>query len=147
MSETVTSAMNCQKEPAQKTCSKLHRNLAVTGVAGIAFSALSALASFAANNAAMPLKSISLDGQKQLVIEFANHGGGFPTVPHVLDLPGPNHRVVVDLAGATIEKGSLATSEELTTKMSKRLPAIRGVRYYNQTNTEQPTARIVVRSA
>lgn len=144
MSETETSAVNRQSVPVKKTGQALGRKVGASAVAGIVVSALGALASFAADGSVLPLKRISLDGQKQLVIEFANHGGGFPTVPHVLDLPGPDHRIVVDLAGARIEKGSLSTPEELTTAIGKRLPAVRGIRYYNQPNTEKPTARIVL---
>jgi Tfp pilus assembly protein PilF len=128
----------------QKPASAVSISVAVSSLAGIAFSALTAVSCFAADGSALPLKSISLDAQKQLIVEFSTHGGGFPAVPHLLDLPGPNHRVVVDLAGAIIEKGSLQTQEELSTAIGKAIPAIKGLRYYNQTNTDKPTARIVL---
>jgi tetratricopeptide (TPR) repeat protein len=118
---------------------------AISGIAGIAFSAICAAGAVAADTGtAIPITGISVDAQRQLVVKFDNHSGGFPTVPHLLDLPGPNHRVVVDFSGATIEKGNVMAVEELSEAVMKVLPACKGVRYSNLTNAPKPTARIVI---
>jgi tetratricopeptide (TPR) repeat protein len=122
---------------------KPSKTIAIAGVTGIAISALSAVAALA-DASPLPIKNITLDSQKQLVIEFSTRGSAFPTVPHLLDLPGPNHRVVVELTGAAIEKGSLPTAEDLTTTFNKMLPAVKGLRYSNATTSDKPTARLVL---
>jgi hypothetical protein len=77
-------------------------------------------------------------------VKFNTHTGQFPGVPHLLDMPGPDHRVVLDFAGAAIEKGTLESPEAISKEVNKIVPAIKGIRYSNLTNTQKPTARVVV---
>lgn len=96
----------------------------------------------AADGTTLPIKKISADASQQLVVEFG--GGSFPTVPQVLDLPGPNHRVVIDFADASLDKGSVSQPEEVTTQVKQSLPFVKGVRFSNLENSPKPTARVVV---
>lgn len=95
-----------------------------------------------AEGAALPIKSISVDPNHQLVVQF--QGGGFPTVPTVLDRPGPNHRVVFDFANATIDRGNMPSSQAITSSVSAQLPGITNVRFSEVANAEKPTARVVL---
>lgn len=92
----------------------------------------------------LPVKKIGVDTSKQLVVEFGGAGGGFPTVPHVLDLPGPNHRVVLDFTDASIDKANLPAAEEVSAAITQALPFVRSVRFSNLENAPLPTARIVL---
>lgn len=117
---------------------------AVSGLAGIVFSVVTASGAIAADQAPLTIKGVQLDTSKQLVVEFATHQGSFPSVPHLLDLPGPNHRIVLDFADTVIDKVTMQSPEELTTQFAKASTAIKGVRYSALTNTPKPTARLVL---
>ncbi|MBY0552554.1 MAG: tetratricopeptide repeat protein [Candidatus Obscuribacterales bacterium] len=103
---------------------------------------LLAQSAIAADGVTLPIKKISADGSQQLVIEFG--GGGFPTVPQVLDLPGPNHRVVIDFADASLDKSAVLAPEELSGTVRQSMPFVKSVRYSNLENSTKPTARVVV---
>lgn len=103
---------------------------------------LLAQSAIAADGVTLPIKKISADGSQQLVVEFG--GGGFPTVPQVLDLPGPNHRVVIDFADASLDKSAVLGPEELSGTVRQSMPFVKSVRYSNLENSTKPTARVVV---
>ena len=118
---------------------KRARKIAIAGLSGAALVAVQAAAAMAAGTAA--IKSINIDSNHQIVIQFAN--AGFPAVPHLLDVPGPSHRVVFDFVNASLDRGSLPAPEIFSSRITKVLPVIKGVRYLNLTSTPKPTARIV----
>ncbi|HEY9871760.1 MAG TPA: hypothetical protein V6D08_21565, partial [Candidatus Obscuribacterales bacterium] len=113
------------------------------GVAGL-LGVLAAQSALAEDGASLPIKKIFVDAARQVVVEFAPKEGAFPAVPHVLDLPGPNHRVVFDFADATVDRASLPPAEELSAAVAKSLPFVKSVRYSNLSNTAKPTARVVL---
>lgn len=96
----------------------------------------------AAEGTVLPVKKISVDSTRELVVEFG--GGSFPTVPQVLDLPGPNHRVVIDFADATLDGGSVASAEEVSKSVTEALPFVKSVRFSNLENSPKPTVRVVL---
>ena len=96
----------------------------------------------AADGTVLPIKKISAGSAQELVIEFA--AKSFPTAPQVLDLPGPNHRVVIDFADAKLDKGTVASPDELTKTFSKAIPFVKAVRYQELENAPKPTARVVL---
>jgi tetratricopeptide (TPR) repeat protein len=122
-------------------CAQRRSKLAIAGLSSAALIACQAISAMAAGNPAA-IKAISVDNNQQLVIQFAN--AGFPAVPHLLDVPGPSHRVVFDFANASLDRGSLPTQEIFSSRITKVLPVIKGVRYQNLTSTPKPTARIVI---
>ncbi len=103
---------------------------------------LTTQAAHAADGVTLPIKKISADASQELVIEFA--AKSFPTAPQVLDLPGPNHRVVIDFGDATLDKGTVSSPEELSKVICKSIPFIKAVRYQELENAPKPTARVVV---
>jgi tetratricopeptide (TPR) repeat protein len=92
----------------------------------------------------LPIKNISVDASKQLVVQFGGAAGSFPSVPHVLDLPGPNHRVVLDFNEATIDKNALPAADTLSAAVQQSLPFVKSIRYSNLENAPTPTARLVL---
>lgn len=90
----------------------------------------------------LPIKKISADASQELVIEFA--AKAFPTAPQVLDLPGPNHRVVIDFTDASVDKGAVQSAEELSKILTSSIPFIKAVRYSELENAPKPTARLVI---
>ncbi|HEY9732540.1 MAG TPA: tetratricopeptide repeat protein [Drouetiella sp.] len=117
-------------------------SLVLTGIA--LATTISPLAATAAGTKPLPIERIGLDNARQLVVQFASEPGAFPSIPNVLDLPGPNHRVVVDFADTTIDRAKIPTTEEMTTAMGKILPVINGIRYTILPNAAKPTARVVL---
>lgn len=114
-------------------------------LSGIALATtISPLTAWAAGTKPLPIERIGLDNARQLVVQFASEPGAFPSIPNVLDLPGPNHRVVVDFADTTIDRAKIPTVEEMTTAMGKVLPVINGIRYSILPNAAKPTARVVL---
>jgi Tfp pilus assembly protein PilF len=105
---------------------------------------LAAQSALAEDGASLPIKKIFVDESRQVVVEFAPKEGAFPAVPHVLDLPGPNHRLVFDFADATVDRASLPPAEELSAAVAKSLPFVKALRYSNLSNTAKPTARVVL---
>ena len=92
----------------------------------------------------LPIQKITVDKADQVVIHFGTHNGSFPSPPHVLDLPGPNHRIVMDFADSCVDKVNMPSVDDLSTRLHKMLPVIKGVRYTNIANTAKPTARVVI---
>ncbi|MCC7530760.1 MAG: tetratricopeptide repeat protein [Candidatus Melainabacteria bacterium] len=134
------------KEYSLKKSDKQRRNskIAIAGLSGAALVACQAIAALAAGTPAA-IRSITIDSNQQIVIQFApNPNGSFPAVPHLLDVPGPSHRVVFDFVNAALDRGSLPASEIFSSRITKALPVIKGVRYLNLTSTPKPTARIVI---
>ncbi len=117
-------------------------SLVLTGIA--LATTISPLTAAAAGTKPLPIEKIGLDNSRQLVVQFASEPGAFPSIPNVLDLPGPNHRVVVDFADTTIDRAKIPTTEEMTTAMGKILPVINGIRYSILPNAAKPTARVVL---
>lgn len=111
--------------------------LAITAV----LAAIASPSAIGADGQVLPIKQISASSQ-QLVVEFSS--SEFPTAPQVLDLPGPNHRVIIDFADATLDKGSLPAAEELSAAIAKSLPFVSAVRYQELENAPKPTARVVL---
>lgn len=111
--------------------------LGIAGIAGV----MASQAVFA-QGAILPIKKISVDNAQQLVVEFAP--GAFPTVPKLLDLPGPNHRIVMDFVDATLDKNSLPAVEELGGQLHQAIPYVKSVRYGDLTKSAKPTARVVI---
>ncbi len=116
--------------------------IAIAGLSGAALIACQAIAAMAAGTPTA-IKSISVDSNQQIVIQFASNGT-FPAVPHLLDLPGPSHRVVFDFVNASLDRGTLPSPEIFNSRITKALPLIKGFRYTALTNTPKPTARIVI---
>jgi len=116
--------------------------LAIAGLSGAVLVACQAMTAMAAGTPAA-IKSISIDKEHQIVVQFAN-SGAFPTVPHLLDVPGPSHRVVFDFVDAALDRGTMPAPDIFSAKVVKILPQIKGVRYLNLTSTPKPTARIVI---
>lgn len=104
--------------------------------------ALASQAVFAADGTILPIKKISAGTAQELVIEFA--AKSFPAAPQVLDLPGPNHRVVIDFADARLDKGTVASPDELSKTFSKAIPFVKSVNYQELLNAPKPTARVVL---
>lgn len=117
-------------------------SLVLTGIA--LATTVAPLSAFAAGTKPLPIERIGLDNARQLVIQFAVEPGAFPSIPNVLDLPGPNHRVVVDFADTTIDRAKIPTVDEIKTAMTKVLPVVNGIRYTSLPNAAKPTARIVL---
>ncbi len=98
----------------------------------------------AADSVPLPIKKISLDSADQVVIQFAVHAGAFPVPPHVLELPGPDHRIVLDFQNTVVDRVNMPGSDELSERLHRLFPLIKGVRYTNLTNSARPTARVVI---
>lgn len=97
---------------------------------------------FAADGAVIPIKKVSADSAQEIVVEFA--AKSTPSSPQLLDLPGPNHRLVIDFSESNVDKGSMPSSEELTKLIAKSIPFIKSIRYQDLENAPKPTARLVI---
>lgn len=97
-----------------------------------------------ADSVPLPIKGISVDSQKQILILFATRANAFPSPPHVLDLPGPDHRVVLDFTDAIVDKAAMPASDDLSQRIHKIFPAVKGIRYSNLVSDGKPIARVVI---
>jgi tetratricopeptide (TPR) repeat protein len=120
------------------------RQIMALSLSLIAFNFLAVTSAPAADSVPLPIKKISVDSADELVIQFGTHVGSFPSPPHVLDLPGPNHRIVLDFADTCVDKVNMPSSDDLSTRLHKLLPAIKSVHYSNLANSGKPTARVVI---
>lgn len=116
--------------------------IAAAGLSGALLVACQAIGAIAAGTPAA-IKSIGVDKEQQIVVQFANTSA-FPAVPHLLDVPGPSHRVVFDFVDAALDRGTMPSPEVFSARIVKLLPQIKSVRYLNLTSTPKPTARIVI---
>lgn len=113
-----------------------------------AFSICAATLSFcwqaagAAESAVSPIKNISAETSNDVIVQFSNDD--FPKAPQILDLPGPNHRIVFDFVDASLDSDHLAAADKLSDQLAAQIPSIKSIRYSNLENTAKPTARIVI---
>jgi tetratricopeptide (TPR) repeat protein len=120
------------------------RHIKALSLSLVAFNFLTATCVQAADSVPLPIKKISVDAADELVIQFGTHAGSFPSPPHVLDLPGPNHRIVMDFADSCVDKVNMPSVDDLSARLHKLLPAIRSIHYSNLANAGKPTARVVI---
>jgi hypothetical protein len=120
------------------------RQITAVSLSLISFNLLAATRAQAADSAPLPIKRISVDAADELVIQFGTHVGSFPSPPHVLDLPGPNHRIVMDFSDTCVDKVNMPSVDDLSTRLHKLLPAIKSIHYSNLANAGKPTARVVI---
>ncbi len=92
----------------------------------------------------LPIKKIALNSENQVVVFFGKREGEFPTPPHLLETPGPNHRIVLEFSDATVDKINMPAAADLSTKLHKQLAAIKSIRYGTVTTGESPKARVVI---
>jgi hypothetical protein len=64
------------------------------------------------------IKNIYVNSAKQIVVELEKTTE-MPQTPHMLDLPGTNHRIVFDFCGASFEKSAMPAAETLTLNINK----------------------------
>jgi Flp pilus assembly protein TadD len=121
----------------------LLKNWRITGPTAIVLAATISLASLA-SSAVFPIKNILVDQNKQLVIEFNPQAGAFPSVPHLLDLPGHNHQIVFDFGDANVDKTAIHSPDDVADAVTIALPVIKDVRVWDLPNQTKPTARIVL---
>ncbi len=91
-----------------------------------------------------PIKKISVNSDKQIVVEFAMGDKATLKAPKLEDFPGPTHRLVIDFTDAVIEKGKTQPASQTLKELSKAYPDIKGIRYAALKNADEPTARIVL---
>jgi Tfp pilus assembly protein PilF len=97
-----------------------------------------------ASDLPLAIKKIGLNTDDQVVILFGSRPGAFPNPPKVLELKGPNHRIVLDFQDTNLDKINMPTSEDLSEKMHKLFPAITGVNFMKVANGAHPLARVII---
>ena len=97
-----------------------------------------------ANDVPLPIKHITLNNENQIVVYFGKRDGEFPSPPHLLDTPGPNHRIVIEFADATVDKVNMPGAADLSTKLHKQLSAIKSIRYQTITTGDTVKAQVVI---
>jgi Tfp pilus assembly protein PilF len=97
-----------------------------------------------ASDLPLAIKRIGLNTEDQVVILFGSRPGAFPNPPKVLELKGPNHRVVLDFQDTNLDQINMPTADELSQKMHKLFPAITGVHFMRVANGGHPIARVII---
>jgi Tfp pilus assembly protein PilF len=100
-----------------------------------------------ASDVPLPIKKIGLNNENQIVVYFGRREGEFPTPPHLLDTPGPNHRIVIEFADAIVDKVNMPAAADLSTKLHKQLFGIKSIRYVTLNSTDSPRAQVVIEVA
>ena len=100
-----------------------------------------------ASDVPLPIKKIGLNNDNQIVVYFGRREGEFPTPPHLLDTPGPNHRIVIEFADAIVDKVNMPDAADLSTKLHKQLFGIKSIRYVTVAGGETSRARVVIEVA
>jgi tetratricopeptide (TPR) repeat protein len=99
--------------------------------------------SVSADTTGRPIKNIYACAPSEIVVEF-EESSGMPNSPHILDLPGANHRVVLDFSDAAFEEGAISDPETISTAVNRVLPNVKAVHYTNISNGDKPIARLVL---
>ncbi len=90
----------------------------------------------------LPIKDITVDANKQLVIVF-DAGGSFPTQPIISELDTP-HRLSLDFPNAVLDLSTLPSADALTARLSEAIPGVSAVRLSTVKSQREPIARIVL---
>jgi tetratricopeptide (TPR) repeat protein len=97
-----------------------------------------------ADVAPLPIRKLSVDNRRNIVVEYTPSPGLFPTKPSVQEFKGANHRVVLDFPGAVIDRTVMPSAASTLGELTKVFPDVRGIRYAALTGGTSPTARIVL---
>lgn len=97
-----------------------------------------------ASDLPLAIKKIGLNTDDQIVILFGSRPGAFPNPPKVLELKGPNHRIVLDFQDTNLDSINMPTAEDLSGKMHKLFPAVTGVNFMKVGNSAHPLARVII---
>jgi tetratricopeptide (TPR) repeat protein len=100
-----------------------------------------------ASDVPLPIKKIGLNNENQIVVYFGKREGEFPSPPHLLDTPGPNHRIVIEFSDATVDKVNMPDAADLSTKLHKQLSGIKSIRYQTVATGDATRARVVIEVA
>src|SRR5271156_4780404 len=131
------------QEPARSP--KFHRALHATALSlSILALGVTGMQSAKALGGPLPIKKIGIDQDHQVVIYFGKRDGEFPSPPHLLETPGPNHRITLEFSDAAVDKINMPAPEDLSTKLHKLLPAIKSVRYSTIAVGDMQKARVVI---
>lgn len=90
----------------------------------------------------LPIKDVTVDANKQLVIVF-DAGGSFPTQPIISELDTP-HRLSLDFPNAVLDLSTLPSADALTARLSEAIPGVSAVRLSTVKSQREPIARIVL---
>lgn len=122
--------------PLQRALASFSLALSLSATAGLTS------VSFADDVAATTaLRKVSVDANRKVVFEFATDGAKTPS-PKLFEMPVPNHRLIMDLPGASMDMTSLASADQISAAVTKVLPGVSKVRFATLINQPQPTVRV-----
>jgi tetratricopeptide (TPR) repeat protein len=129
MSETHTTTFAGIKQTARGITLALTVGLTVT------------LAAFA--DGELTIKNVVSDANKQLVVQFAT-GQGAPQAPKLMEMPAPNHQLLIDFAGVSLDENSVPSGDQLSKLLAAQMPGVRAARVGVLANAESPTVRVAL---
>ena len=91
----------------------------------------------------LPLKNVSVDANKQLVVQFAT-GLGAPQEPKLMEMPAPNHQLLIDFSGASLDENTIPAGDQLTKVVASQMPGVKGARVGVIANAGSPTVRVAL---
>jgi len=109
----------------------------------LTLSAITALGSAAQadDGVTTALRKVSVDANRKVIFEFAEGAAKAPS-PKMFEMPVPNHRLIMDLPGVSMDMTSMASADQISSAITKVLPGVSKVRFATLINQPQPTVRI-----
>ncbi|MBU6450965.1 MAG: tetratricopeptide repeat protein [Cyanobacteria bacterium REEB67] len=113
--------------------------LAVGLALGLAFSInLSALA-----DGEIPLKNVTVDANRQLVVQFAS-GAGAPDSPKIVEVKEPQHQLFIEFSNVVLDDTNIPAGDKLSRMLAARMPGVRRARVGLVANATTPTVRVIL---
>src|SRR5271170_3602191 len=72
-----------------------------------------------ADVAPLPIRKLSVDDRRNIVVEYTPSPGVFPVKPSVQEFKGANHRVVMDFPGAVIDRTVMPSAASTLSELTK----------------------------
>src|ERR1700722_7909586 len=86
----------------------------------------------------LSLKNVTVDSSKQLVVQFAT-GMGAPQSPKLMEMPAPNHQLLIDFSGVSLDENTIPSGDQLTRQLAGKMPGVKAARVGVLANAASPT--------
>ncbi len=91
----------------------------------------------------LSLKNVTSDTSKHLVVQFAT-GQGAPQAPKLMEMPSPNHQLLIDFIGVSLDENTVPSGDQLSKQLAAQMPGVRAARVGVLANAASPTVRVAL---
>jgi tetratricopeptide (TPR) repeat protein len=91
----------------------------------------------------IPLKNVTVDANRQLVVQFTS-GAGAPDTPKIVEVKEPQHQLFIEFSNVSLDDANIPAGDQLSRTLAARMPGVRRARLGLVPNAPIPTVRVIL---